>query len=68
MAKVFRKPVIVTHGNEYSIGDSVNFRLKNGVLVSGIIKNIRFAIGKDSFIDLYISQNELTINADTIDD
>lgn len=68
MAKAYRKHVIVTHGKEYGINDPITLRLKNGVIRTGIIKDIRFGIGHESWIDLYIDYGEITIDVEKIDD
>ena len=72
MAKAYRKHVIVTHGKEYGINDPIILRLKNGVILTGIIKDIRFDIGHGSWIDLYINYGEITgeitIDVEKIDD
>ena len=68
MAHAYRKPVIVTHGKEYGIDDSVILHLKTGAMIVGYIEKILFGIDGSVSIDVGSECGTININIDLIDD
>ena len=68
MAHAYRKPVIVTHGKEYGVDDSVLLHLKKSEMIVGYITKISFGIDGSSSIDVAIKCGTINIDTDLIDD
>ena len=68
MAYAYKKPVIVTHGKEYGIDDSVILHLKTGAMIVGYIEKILFDIDGSVSIDVVSECGTININTDLIDD
>ena len=68
MAHAYRKPVIVTHGKEYGVDDSVILHLKTGAMIVGYITKISFGIDGSSSIDVISDNSIINIKTDLIDD
>ena len=68
MASICREYLITTRGKNYIIGDDIIMKLKNGVLLVGIIEKVVFKSERGYFITLLTPKGEVEIPIDLIED